>query len=1151
MSIVCANRRRVACPRSRLLSLLLSTALTGSLALVAVPPGARAGCDANTSGTSVCSGSSAGVSKEADGDLVVQFNNQTVTSDGVSIMPSTAVSTPVDVALSVVSATAGNTITGANYGIQIGTNTGGNVAVTTVVGATVSATNYGIQAWTSDSGTITIITNDAITAGGTGIETYTAGSGRTSITANADISATGMYAIAVNNPTGTGETELDIGQSATIRSDGSGYAGAIYVTGGGDLVLNQNGTVVSPGMAAISTSMNGTSASTLNINGNVTGSDNAVVYASTEDGTNRINLTGGTIVGGSAGDGVKAVSSGDGDVVVSMTGGTVLTGNGLRAVTLHTSGSGDAVMTMTGGQIGTNADRSDTGISATTTGTGNISVTTAAPIFASAKGIEASAEDGTVDVASGPIDVTGSSDAAIWATTTSSGHVFVTVNGLITAAGGGVFAATTADDQIAVTANADIRTSGTGSAAIETVSLVGGATTITVADGVTVGSGTTGWGIRANNYMGMGSGPVAITNSGTIAGVVGIETGAGASSTVTNSGTITGTGGTAISFLGTGNTLILDTTSVINGNVVGSGGDALELAGTGSGALDVAQYQGFGTIAKSASSTWTLSGTNTATMTANVTTGTLVANATLANTDFVVTGGTLMGSGTIGSLAMNGGVVAPGNSIGTLGVSGPVSFASGSTYRVEVDDAGQSDKITTSGAATLNGGSVVVHAVSGSYAATNQYTILTAAGGLTGTFAGVTSDLAFYTAALTYGASDVYLTLTGNSASFDSVAVTANQHGVAGALDAGPASGTLAQAVRSLSTADVRRAFDALSGEIHPSVAGVIADETSYMRQAMFGRMREFGATGARTGGGPVLAYADAMPVKAHPLATKADPVTDARTTWWTQGFGSWGTSESDGNAASLSRRIGGVATGVDTPLANGWRAGIAGGYSQSTVNGAAASGSATVDTAHLGAYAGGPLGLGFNLRTGAAAAWHTIDSERTAAFTGFSDHDTARYDAVTGQVFGEIGHAFTLAAITVEPFAGLTGVFQHVDGFSETGGAAALVAEGHDDGFGYTSLGLRAAAAMNVAGTDLVPYASAAWQHAFGDVAPTTAFTLASTGAAFAIDGLPLARDTAFVEAGADLRVRADITLGLAYAGRFGETVTDNTVRGRFAWQF
>ena len=85
------------------------------------------------------------------------------------------------------------------------------------------------------------------------------------------------------------------------------------------------------------------------------------------------------------------------------------------------------------------------------------------------------------------------------------------------------------------------------------------------------------------------------------------------------------------------------------------------------------------------------------------------------------------------------GIIAPGNSIGTITVSGSFVQAAGSTYQVEVNAAGQGDRINVTGApgtAIINGGTVQVVARPGSYANSTTYTILNATGGRTGTYYG-------------------------------------------------------------------------------------------------------------------------------------------------------------------------------------------------------------------------------------------------------------------------------------------------------------------------------------------------------------------------------------------------------------------------------
>ena len=116
--------------------------------------------------------------------------------------------------------------------------------------------------------------------------------------------------------------------------------------------------------------------------------------------------------------------------------------------------------------------------------------------------------------------------------------------------------------------------------------------------------------------------------------------------------------------------------------------------------------------------------------------------------------------------------MAPGNSIGTLNVNGNFVQGGGSTYQVEVNAAGQSDRINVGGTATLNGGTVQVLAQPGTYARNTTYTILNATGGVSGAYSGVTSNFAFLTPTLAYDANNVFLNLFQSTSAFAAGAQT-------------------------------------------------------------------------------------------------------------------------------------------------------------------------------------------------------------------------------------------------------------------------------------------------------------------------------------------------------------------------------------------
>ena len=663
-------------------------------------------------------------------------------------------------------------------------------------------------------------------------------------------------------------------------------------------------------------------------------------------------------------------------------------------------------------------------------------------------------------------------------------------------------------------------------------------------------------------------GPTTITNAGTITGnfAVGIDSSVTTATTIFNSGTITGTGGTAIKFssASNGNTLTLAPGFAINGTVGGGSANILQLGGTGAGTFNAStigpQYQGFTTFNKIGTSTFDLIGAGNQAW--SVQGGVLLVDGA-AGVVTVQSGATVGGSGTVGGLTINSGATAApggtlaGPSIGTLNVVGNVSFAANSFYQVAANGAGQASKIAATGATTLSGGTVQVLAQAGGFAPSTKYTIVTSNGGVSGTFANVTSNLAFLTPTLSYDANDVFLTLVRNNFSFASDALTPNQLAVATALDKAPQNAALIQTLLLQTDAGIQQALDALSGEIFASTQSLMFDDAVLARQAILARLLQIpyaGASGpmaALGSGGPALAYApqpgayaSGFPVKAPPAAATSDLV------YWAQGVGAWGRIDGDGNAAEAKRDLAGFFTGIDRRFGD-WRAGLAAGYTTSSVNVAARSSSATVNTGHLAAYAGTSFGA-WNVRGGADLAWSAIDTNRSIVFPGFAETANAHFNAGEAQLFGEIGYGVALGQIAAEPYAGFAFVHLHTDAFAETSGLAALNGAAAADDVGYTTLGIHLATSRMLAnGMALTPRISLAWQHAFGDVDPVAALTFQTLGTSFTTGGVPIARDAALVDAGLDLRVSPQATLGLFYLGQLAESAQDHSVRGSFTWRF
>jgi outer membrane autotransporter protein len=122
---------------------------------------------------------------------------------------------------------------------------------------------------------------------------------------------------------------------------------------------------------------------------------------------------------------------------------------------------------------------------------------------------------------------------------------------------------------------------------------------------------------------------------------------------------------------------------------------------------------------------------------------------------------------------------------------------------------------------------------------------------------------------------------------------------------------------------------------------------------------------------------------------------------------------------------------------------------------------------------------------------------------------------------------------MALEPFAGLAYVQVDTSSFREHGGAlSALHGADNNENVGYSTLGLRFGTVWHWNDMVLSPHASAAWQHAFDDVTPGAALAFASTGIGFDITGVPLAENSALIEAGLDFNLSPTATLGVSFSG-------------------
>lgn len=487
-----------------------------------------------------------------------------------------------------------------------------------------------------------------------------------------------------------------------------------------------------------------------------------------------------------------------------------------------------------------------------------------------------------------------------------------------------------------------------------------------------------------------------------------------------------------------------------------------------------------------------------------VTAGKLVINTALGGT-LTLEGGTLGGSGTLETLNIaTGGVLAPGNSVGT---TSPVNanFGAGSTYEVELNDGGtvagvNNDFLNASGLVTINGAHVHVIPENGTddgstYTVGSTYTIITAAGGVTGTFVDVTDNFAFLNFALSYDANNVYL--TSQLSNMCLAHFSSNQCAVAESVS-GVGSGALFNAVTNLSNADAADAMDQLSGEAHSSFLTSLMEESRFVRDAAIDRLRSlFGGVGARD-------HASGSPDRSG-VST------------WGQAYGAFGDASGGEQTASIDRSSGGIFTGADVALSRNLHAGVLGGYGHTNMSVDQLRSSGDADSWSAGLYSGAVWGA-MSVRAGGAYTWSNLETERGIGFAGFTDSLSGDANVSTGQIFAEGAVRIDAPWASYEPYAALAHVRLKREHFSEEGGDAALTASSATMETTFATLGLRAEAFVGTGfGADVRLSGGVGWRHAFGDTVAMAEMAFSPAATPFSASGVPIAKDALVLELGAD----------------------------------
>ncbi|MGJ5204665.1 autotransporter outer membrane beta-barrel domain-containing protein [Bradyrhizobium sp. HKCCYLR20261] len=665
---------------------------------------------------------------------------------------------------------------------------------------------------------------------------------------------------------------------------------------------------------------------------------------------------------------------------------------------------------------------------------------------------------------------------------------------------------------------------GAGGAARGGAIYVDAGATLTILDSPISGAAVTG---GTGGSAGVGQGPSSFNGTNGAAGV-----GAGAAIYL---------GGVTANIAVSGGTVTYANT--IGGSGLVTGGINTALVKTGSGTL-------------------VLTAANTYIGNTVVNGGTLEVNGSAASSTLttVNSGGTLAGVGTVRGTQINaGGTFAPGNGTpaSTMTVSGNLAFQSGAIYLVQVDPTTAS-RASVTGTATLAGTVNAVYAA-GTYVA-KKYTILTATGGVSGTFSGVTatSAPAGFTSSLSYDANNAFLNLDlavlGNNTNQINVNTALSNYftrnGSIPVVFTGLTPAGLTQISGETATGSQQATFNAMT-----QFMGVMTDP-------FVGGRGEPSTppTGPTAYAGQELAYAQ----KRNPsdalaaIYTKAPPAVMARAGWsvWAAAFG--GAQTTDGNAAlgsnTATSNLYATAVGADYRFSPYTVAGFAlagGGTNFNVFNG----GGGRSDLFQAGGFVRHNIGAGYI--TGALAyGWQDITTNRTVTVAGI-DQLRANFNANTYSGRIEGGHRFLTPWTTVgiTPYAAAQFTTFALPGYGERAvvgnNTFALAYGARNITATRSELGLRTDKSFALSDGIFTLRGRFAWAHDFNPDRSIAATFQALPGAAFVVNGARQASDSALTSASAEMKW----TNGWSAAGTFeGEFSNDTRSYGgkavvRYSW--
>jgi outer membrane autotransporter protein len=492
--------------------------------------------------------------------------------------------------------------------------------------------------------------------------------------------------------------------------------------------------------------------------------------------------------------------------------------------------------------------------------------------------------------------------------------------------------------------------------------------------------------------------------------------------------------------------------------------------------------------------------------------------------------------------------------LNTLNVTGTYAQSATGVLQLALHSTSTFDHVTVGGAATLDGAVAVTYADGFKPKRGDAFKILTAAGGVSGTFAAIIDPLGtpLLGLAATYGTNEVLLTLM--QASFEDLAkaqgFTPNEQAVARGLDSvafRDVPPPIVDYLDKLPVADLPSALDRIAPEELAAIFEVATSIANVQFANLSRRMEDLrnGLSGFSAGhfalNGDAPSYSGGFGFagvtgpegkSGKSVKTVVTPEPDKRWGVFLTGVGEFSRVGSDENARGSDLTTGGVTLGIDYRVCPNFAVGLNIGFVHTGVD-LVDHGYTSVDGGRAGIYATA-FGNGLYLDTAVTGGWNGYDTRRTAV------QGAARGSTNGGEldVFVGGGYDWKHGALTVGPTASFQYSYVELESFTERGSLAPLQFGSQHAESTRSAFGLKASYDWKVRGVLVRPEIRAAWQHEYGDrdYAITASFA-GQGGDRFTVHGPEIGRDSLVIGAGVAVLWNDRFSTYLYYDGEVART--------------